>query len=122
MSGTATEHDAGSGDGGAQALRVMVVDDNPMWRDGVARDLADAFAGQAPAPGGPFTLGTWTSSPWGPVLEGASAWAGVRFAEPGREVGWSLLLDGVVEQVWLGESEAPLVHRRGRYVRPDGPR
>ncbi|GAB34188.1 response regulator [Gordonia otitidis] len=24
------------------ALRVMVVDDHPMWRDGVARDLADA--------------------------------------------------------------------------------
>ena len=23
-------------------LRVMVVDDHPMWRDGVARDLSDA--------------------------------------------------------------------------------
>jgi DNA-binding NarL/FixJ family response regulator len=25
-----------------EALRVMVVDDHPMWRDGVARDLAEA--------------------------------------------------------------------------------
>ena len=24
-----------------QPVRVMVVDDHPMWRDGVARDLAD---------------------------------------------------------------------------------
>ena len=28
--------------GDAAVLRVMVVDDHPMWRDGVARDLADA--------------------------------------------------------------------------------
>ena len=26
----------------ASRLRVMVVDDHPMWRDGVARDLSDA--------------------------------------------------------------------------------
>ena len=39
-----------------------------------------------------------------------------------QEVGWSLLLDGVVEQVVLAQQEAqqeaPLVHRRGRYLRP----
>lgn len=35
------QHDT-AGDGSAgQTLRVMVVDDHPMWRDGVARDLAD---------------------------------------------------------------------------------
>lgn len=83
------------------------------------RDLADAFAGVAPAPGGPFTLGSWADTEWGPVLDGASAWAGLRVVEPRREVGWSLLVDGVVERVWLGESSRPLVHRRGRYVRPD---
>jgi DNA-binding NarL/FixJ family response regulator len=32
----------GSGDGTAQAVSVMVVDDHPMWRDAVARDLAEA--------------------------------------------------------------------------------
>ena len=82
------------------------------------RDLAEAFAGTAPAPGGPFTRGTWTQTPWGPRLEGASAWAGLRVGPDPREVGWSLLLDGVVEEVHLEETLAPLEHRRGRWVRP----
>lgn len=85
------------------------------------RDLAEAFAGQAPAPGGVFTLASWQDTEWGPLLEGASAWAGVRLAGEPREVGWSLLLDGVVEHVVVGEERQPLVHRRGRYVRPDRP-
>ena len=84
------------------------------WRH---RGLADAFAGTAPAPGGPFRMATWHDSDWGPVLEGASAWAGLRVAGT-QEVGWSLLVDGVVERVELGEEVAPLVHRRGRYIRP----
>lgn len=84
------------------------------WRH---RDLADAFAGIAPAPGGVFTLGAWTDTEWGPLLDGASAWVGLRVAET-REVGWSMLVDGVVEQVTIGEEAQPLVHRRGRYVRP----
>jgi flavin reductase (DIM6/NTAB) family NADH-FMN oxidoreductase RutF len=94
------------------------------------RDLADAFAGVAPAPGGAFRTGTWAQTTWGPVLEGVSAWAGVRVADPGRAVGWSLLLDGVVEHVEIGAEDAaepdgsgrpgkaPLVSRRGRYLRP----
>lgn len=82
------------------------------------RDLADAFAGVAPAPGGLFTLGSWEQSEWGPVLEGVSTWVGVRLAGEPREVGWSLLLDSVVEHVEIGDEAEPLVHRRGRYVRP----
>lgn len=35
----AEQHD---GDGGTRPLRVMVVDDHPMWREGVARDLTEA--------------------------------------------------------------------------------
>jgi len=31
-----------TGTGDAPRLRVMVVDDHPMWRDGVARDLSEA--------------------------------------------------------------------------------
>ena len=85
------------------------------WRH---RGLADAFAGTAPAPGGPFKLADWRETDWGPVLPDASAWAGLRLTAS-REVGWSLLLDGVVEQVELAEQSAPLVHRRGRYLRPD---
>ena len=84
------------------------------WRH---RALADAFAGIAPAPGGPFRLASWQQSPWGPVLDGASSWAGLRVVAT-HEVGWSLLLDGGVERVELAEQVAPLVHRRGRYLRP----
>ena len=84
------------------------------WRH---RDLAEAFAGLAPAPGGVFRMGSWTQTPWGPRLAGASAWAGVRLVPDPAGVGWSLLLDTVVEQVAVGEEEQPLVHRRGRYVR-----
>jgi flavin reductase (DIM6/NTAB) family NADH-FMN oxidoreductase RutF len=82
------------------------------------RDLAEAFAGLAPAPGGLFRLGSWSDTAWGPLLEGVSAWAGVRLRGTGRPTGWSLLLEGEVERVVLGEEQAPLVHRRGRYVRP----
>lgn len=84
------------------------------------RHLADAMAGLAPAPGGAFRLGRWTDSAWGPVLQGVSAWAGVRLAEADRrEVGWSVLVDTVVEHVEIGEESAPLVHRRGRYQHLD---
>ena len=84
------------------------------WRH---RALAEAFAGTSPAPGGPFRLAEWQDGPWGPVLTDASAWAGLHVTAT-QEVGWSLLLDGVVERVQIGEEVAPLVHRRGRYVRP----
>jgi len=85
------------------------------------RGLADAFAGVAPAPGGAFRLGEWEQTDWGPVLTGASAWAGVRLVDrPAREIGWSVLAEAVVEHVETGEEQAPLVHRRGRYVRPAG--
>jgi flavin reductase (DIM6/NTAB) family NADH-FMN oxidoreductase RutF len=101
------------------------------WRH---RDLADAFAGVSPAPGGVFRLGTWTPTRWGPLLDGVPAWAGVRMEPIPRPVGWSVLLEGVIEHVDIrapahgedGEDreddadEAPLVHRRGRYVRPPG--
>lgn len=114
------------------------------WRH---RGLADGFAGVAPAPGGAFRLGEWTASGWGPVLHGVSAWAGVRLsAAVPREVGWSVLVEAVIEHVelspeggadvaGLGTSAAggasaegsdgsagvgddsPLLHRRGRYTR-----
>lgn len=82
------------------------------------RDLAEAFAGQAPAPGGLFRLGTWQQTAWGPVLDDVSAWAGFTVAGEPAEVGWSTLVDGLLEEVHLGEPVDPLVHRRGRYVPP----
>ena len=82
------------------------------------RGLSDAFAGLAPAPGGPFRIGEWDDSAWGPVLRGTSAWAGVRLVdgEP-RRVGWAVAAEAVVEQVQISGDVEPLVHRRGEYVR-----
>ncbi|HEX2175125.1 MAG TPA: flavin reductase family protein [Nocardioidaceae bacterium] len=83
------------------------------------RLLADAFAGVAPAPGGPFKLADWQHTEWGPVLATATTWAGCRLVddEP-REVGWALLAEAVLEHIELGDEQAPpLAHRRGRYLR-----
>jgi len=84
-----------------------------QWRD---RPLADAFAGVTPAPGGAFRLGGWEQTEWGPRLTTAGSWAGVRLGEV-REVGWSSLVTCTIDSVSLGDDDAPLVHRRGRYVR-----
>jgi flavin reductase (DIM6/NTAB) family NADH-FMN oxidoreductase RutF len=81
------------------------------------RDLADAFAGVAPAPGGAFRMGRWEQTQWGPLLEGVTGWAGVRLASTHADVGWSTLLDCEVEHVVIGPDDDALAHRRGRYVR-----
>jgi hypothetical protein len=82
------------------------------WSD---RDLADAFGGVSPAPGGPFTLGTWHESAYGPVLDGRTH-ALVR-VETATEVGWSTMVTATIEQVVMVEDRHPLEHRRGRYQR-----
>ena len=83
------------------------------------RYLADAFAGTAPAAGGPFTLGTWNDTEWGPALDDSAGWIGIRLVEEEpRTIGWGLLVDGVVEHVELGAAEA-LIHLRGRYRTAD---
>lgn len=83
------------------------------------RELADAFAGVAPAPGGAFRLGEWLATEWGPLLTSAGSWAGVRLVTGElAEVGWSVLVDCVVEHVEIGAETTPLVHRRGRYEPP----
>jgi flavin reductase (DIM6/NTAB) family NADH-FMN oxidoreductase RutF len=80
------------------------------WAD---RDLADAFGEVAPAPGGPFTLGTWTESAYGPVLASRSH-ALVRL-ESLVEVGWSVLATTAIDDIVITEDQHPLGHRRGRY-------
>lgn len=83
------------------------------------RNLADAFAGLFPAPGGAFKLAEWTPTPWGPKLADASAWCGVRLVNAELiEVGWSVLVDAVVEEIEMMVEAQPLIHRRGRYQRP----
>ena len=80
------------------------------------RGLAEAFAGTAPAPGGPFRQAAFEQIAWGPRLVGATTWAGVR-VESTAGVGWSDLLTCVVEEVVVGEEHDPLGHRRGRWLR-----
>lgn len=79
------------------------------------RELAEAFAGTAPAPGGPFRLAEFVETAWGPRLGGATTWALVT-VESSVTVGWSTLLTCIVDDVTLGADAPPLVHRRGRYV------
>lgn len=85
------------------------------WED---RDLAEAFAGTMPAPGGPFRMAPFAETAHGPRLERASTWAGVRL-EDARPLGWSLLVTTVIEELVVGEGDW-LVHRGGRYQRPSG--
>jgi hypothetical protein len=80
------------------------------WED---RDLAEAFGGVGPAPGGPFTLRTWGDTSYGPVLADRTH-ALVRL-ESLAEVGWSVLATVVIEEIVMAEGRHPLEHRRGRY-------
>ena len=52
------------------------------------RDLAEAFAGQLPSPGGPFRMGEWEQTEHGPRLVSAPSWATVELesARDGRLV------------------------------------
>lgn len=123
--------------GGAAVVTIL------DWRQ---RQLADMFGYVAPAPGGPFAAAQWRQSAFGPVLAADPAvdWAGCRLAEePARELGWGLLVTLTIVEVHLavdarqagaaqtansaaGQDSAdatplaPLVHRRGRYLRTIG--
>ena len=81
------------------------------------RALADAFAGVAPAPGGPFAIAGWADTEWGPVLVESLGWIGARLRSDPDHAGWGLLVRAVVERV---EIQTPptddlLCYVRGRY-------
>lgn len=82
------------------------------------RDLAEQFAGLMPAPGGPFAAAAWEQTPAGPRLASASTWATGTVTDV-RLLGWSLEVVCELDEVVLGPDDEPLVHRRGRYVRPE---
>jgi flavin reductase (DIM6/NTAB) family NADH-FMN oxidoreductase RutF len=84
------------------------------WSD---RGLADAFAGVAPAPGGPWRMAEWVATEHGPRLAHAATWASVE-VESDVEVGWSRLVTCALRDVVVGDDSDALVHRRGRYVPP----
>ncbi len=85
-----------------------------QWRH---RHLAEAFAGVAPAPGGPFAQAAFADTDWGPLLGDVGTWAGVVLTDA-REVGWSVQVTCRIERLEVGEEDEPLEHRRGRYLRP----
>jgi len=87
------------------------------------RQLADRFAGLMPAPGGPFKAADWQSTGYGPVLAGASGWAGCRL-DDARPYGWAMLVEATVESVTVGDEgdAGPLIHYRGRYRELGEPR
>jgi 3-hydroxy-9,10-secoandrosta-1,3,5(10)-triene-9,17-dione monooxygenase reductase component len=78
------------------------------------QQLADRFAGLLPAPGGPFALGEWTATEYGPIPAHADTWAGCR-VESVRPCGWALLVEAVIEVVRAGPAPTPLTYYRGRY-------
>jgi flavin reductase (DIM6/NTAB) family NADH-FMN oxidoreductase RutF len=82
------------------------------------RDLAEAFAGTAPAPGGPFRQAAFEATDWGPRLAEATTYAAVSL-ESTAEVGWSRLLTCTVDEIVIGADSKPLQHRRGRYLSPE---
>lgn len=78
-------------------------------------NLADAFARTAPAPGGPFRMGEWVDTEWGPRLADAS-WLGARLIDEtvGQRAGWAMLVRARIEHIEVSE-RAALGHLRGRY-------
>jgi flavin reductase (DIM6/NTAB) family NADH-FMN oxidoreductase RutF len=83
------------------------------WPD---RQLAEAFAGTTPAPGGPFKQARFEQTAYGPRLSSAATWADVSLADE-REVGWSVEVTAALDAITVGDDEQPLLHRRGRFLR-----
>lgn len=85
------------------------------WPD---RQLAEAFAGTAPAPGGPFRQAEFVDTDHGPRLATAGTWADVRLVAE-REVGWSVEVSVAIDAITIADDEVaePLLHRRGRWHR-----
>lgn len=79
------------------------------------RSLADAFAGLAPAPGGPFRQASWTATAWGPVLADAVGWLGVELTDTTGRLGWTQLLRGTCARIEIGGGDTALSYVRGRY-------
>lgn len=89
--------------------------------DAEERRIADRFAGLLPAPGGPFAVGGWRTTEFGPVPEGERTWAGCRL-DGSRPYGWGRLVEATVETVAIGATSTALVHLGGGYrdLTPDG--
>ena len=80
------------------------------------RNLADAFAGLTPAPGGPFRLAEWQQTTWGPVLTDAAGWLGVELTDTSSHLGWGRAFRGRCAEVHVDPLALDVLsHLRGRY-------
>ena len=77
------------------------------------RQVADRFAGVLPAPGGPFRVGEWEQTDYGPVLV-ARTWAACRL-DDARAYGWGLLVEASIEAITFTAPADALSHIGGRY-------
>jgi flavin reductase (DIM6/NTAB) family NADH-FMN oxidoreductase RutF len=77
------------------------------------RQVADRFAGLLPAPGGPFRVGEWTQTDYGPV-PAERTWAGCRL-DDARPYGWGLLVEASIETITFVSAADALSHIGGRY-------
>jgi flavin reductase (DIM6/NTAB) family NADH-FMN oxidoreductase RutF len=96
------------------------------------RQLAEMFAGLAPAPGGMFGYGEWRQESHGPVLVDATASASCTVDGPAIPTGYGALLRAAVDEIDMvdvsGEATAgddtddrPLTYHRGSYGWVSGP-
>lgn len=83
--------------------------------DADERRIADRFAGLLPSPGGPFAVGEWRATDYGPVPAGERTWAGCRL-DGSRPYGWGRLVEATVETVAIGPATTALVHLAGAYL------
>jgi 3-hydroxy-9,10-secoandrosta-1,3,5(10)-triene-9,17-dione monooxygenase reductase component len=90
---------------GAYVVQALAVAD---------RGLAERFAEVRPPIRGMFDGLEATASAWGPVLGGRRPLAGCRLEES-REVGWALLVQGVIEQLEPRDLDDPLAWAHGGY-------
>ena len=91
------------------------------------RQLAEMFAGLAPAPGGMFGFGEWTQGSHGPLLIDAIATASCTVAGTAIPTGYGVLLRAVVHSLDVAEASSedtgdlPLTFQRGTYGWVSGP-
>jgi flavin reductase (DIM6/NTAB) family NADH-FMN oxidoreductase RutF len=78
------------------------------------RELAERFAGQRPSPGGLFQGLDVTEGEFGPVLTDLEDRARCRLFDS-IDSGYQRIVRGLIQEVEVGELDAPLVHFRGGF-------
>ena len=76
--------------------------------------LSDVFAGLRPSPGGRFAGLEVEDSEWGPVLTDFATRAYCTMLDSDEET-YSVMVEGSVDKIELGDIDDPLVYFRGRY-------